>query len=297
MSRRFRVVLAALLAVVFVVSGSTAAWALWTTSGTASSSTTIGKMSASISGTSDMTTTFSSTVTSVTKPVTLTNSGSIAGTTSTTASVVAGSSTALAQAISVVAWPVASTTACTASTAVGTGSVSGTWASLPSMTSDLAAGAAAVWCVRSTPTSSAPASTTTNVNIALTVGAGTWTSTPVQGGFYMNTSAASTASPALTCTDHSGNYVDVRWPASSRPTDTSYAAFVKDTKVGQSAQDYSGFIPIAPSDVPSSVATSGTQTVVVKVLDSAGKPTNTVAGSGSVTLFTQNDGPAIRCGA
>lgn len=297
MSRRVRTALAALLAVVFVVAGSSAAWALWTTSATTSSSTTIGKMSASISGTGDMTTTFSSTVTSVTKPVTMTNSGSIGGTTSTSVSVVTGSSTALAREISVVAWPVASTAACTASAPVGTGSVSGTWASLPSMSSDLAAGAAAVWCVRSTPTSSAPASSTTNVNIALTVVAGTWASTTVQGGFYMNTSASSTAAPALTCTDHSGNYVDVRWPTSSRPADTWYGAFVQDTQVGATAQDYSGFITIAPSDVPSSVATSGTQTVVVKVLDSAGKPTSTVAGSGTVTLFTQNDGAAIRCGA
>lgn len=297
MTRRLRLLLAALLAVVFVVGGSSAAWALWSATGTASSSVTIGKVSAAISGTSDMTTTFSSTVTSVTKPVTLTNSGSIAGTTSTGVSVVAGSSTALARAISVVAWPVASTKACSASTAVGTGSVTGTWASLPSMSSKLAAGTAAVWCVRSTPTSAAPASTTTNVNIALTLTSGTWASTAVQGGFSMNTSAATSASPALTCTDHSGNYVDVRWPASSRPTDTYYAAFVKDTQIGQKAQDYSGFITVSPSDVPSSVATSGTQTVVVKVLDSAGKPTSTVAGSGSVTLFTQNDGPAIRCGA
>ncbi|ROS75974.1 hypothetical protein EDF24_1550 [Curtobacterium sp. PhB130] len=294
MSRRFRVLLAALLTAVFVAGGSSAAWALWTATATTASSVTIGKVSASISGTSAITTTFSSTVTSVTKPVTFTNSGSIAGTTSTTVSVVSGSSTALAQAVTVVAWPVASAAACTDSTAVGSGSVTGTWASLPSMSSKLAAGASAVWCTRSTPTSSAPASTTTNVNVNLTLTAGTWTSGVLQGGFYLNTSAAAAA---LTCTDHSGNYVDVTWPASSRPTDTWYAAFVGTTMVGQKAQDYSARITLAPQDIPKSVASSGTVTVTVKVIDSAGTATTTVAGSGPLTLFTQNDGAAIRCGA
>lgn len=294
MSARVRTVVAVLLCTVFLVGGSSAAWALWTTTATATSSTTIGKLSAAIAGTDQMTVTFSDSVTAMTKPVTLTNSSNIAGTTSTTVSSPSNSSTALAQAVDVVAWPVASTSACTDGAAVGSGSVSGTWASLPSMTSSLAAGAKAVWCTRSTPQAGAPASSTSNVVISLTTAFGSWRSAAVQGGFYLNTAAAS---PALTCNDHSGNYVDVTWPSSSRPADTWYAAYINDTMVGSKAQDYSGFITIAPSDVPSSVATSGTQTVVVKVVDSDGNPTSTVAGKGPVTLFTQNDGPAIRCGA
>ncbi|ROP65355.1 hypothetical protein [Curtobacterium sp. PhB115] len=297
MNRRFRVLLAVVLTALFVGGGSTAAWALWSASGTTASSATIGKVAASIAGPSAMTTTFSSTVTSMTKPITLTNTGTIAGTATTTVSVVSGSSTALAQAVSVTAWPVASAAACTATTTVGAGSVSGTWASLPSMTSKLAGGAAAVWCTRSTPTSSAPPSTTTNITVNLTVASGTWTSGVVQGGFYLNTSAATATTAALVCTDHSGNYVDITWDASSRPKDTWYAAYVGTTVVGQKAQDYSGRITIAPQDIPSSAGTSGTLTVTVKVLDSAGNATTTVAGSGPVTLFTQNDGRAIRCGA
>ncbi|MGN8048847.1 hypothetical protein ACTJKO_04095 [Curtobacterium sp. 22159] len=297
MNRRLRVLLAVVLTVAFVAGGSSAAWALWSATGTTASSVTIGKTGAALSGTSDMTTTFSSTVTSMTKPVTLTNAGSLAGTSTTTVSVVSGSSAALARAVSVVAWPVASAAACTTTAAVGTGSISGTWESLPSMTSKLAAGASAVWCTRSTPTSSAPASSTANITIGLTVATGSWTSGAVQGGFYLNTPAAS---PALTCTDHSGTYVELAWPTSSRPKDTWYGAFVgpgATTMVGQKEQDYYGRFTLAPDQVPASVATSGPVTVTVKILDSAGNPTTTVVGTGTVTLFTQNDGKAIRCGA
>ncbi|MBA8991071.1 hypothetical protein FHW23_002336 [Curtobacterium pusillum] len=294
MSRRLRVLLAAALTIAFVAGGSSAAWALWTATGTTASSVTIGKTGASLSGTSAMTTTFSSTVTSITKPITLTNSGSLAGTATTSVSVVSGSSTTLAQAVTVTAWPVTSATACTDSTAVGTGSVSGTWGSLPSMTSKLAAGASAVWCTRSTPTSSAPASSTTTVHVNLTVTTGTWTSGVVQGAFSLTTPAAS---PALTCTDHNGTYVELAWDTTSRPKDTWYGAFVGSTMVAAKEQGYYGRITLAPDQVPASAGTSGPVTVTVKVLDSAGNPTSTVAGTGTITLLTQSNGKAVRCGA
>jgi len=297
MSHRLRALLAVVLTAAFVAGGSSAAWALWSATATTASSVTIGKTGAALTGTSAMTTTFSSSVTTMTKPITLTNSGSLAGTTATTVSVVSGSSTALAQAVGVVAWPVTSTTACTDSSTIGAGSVSGTWASLPSLTSKLPAGASAVWCTRSTPASSAPASATTNITVRLTVATGSWTSTVAQGAFSLTTSAAA---PALTCTDHAGTYVDVAWPTSSRPMDTWYGAFVgpsASVMVGSKEQDYYGRFTLAPDQIPASVATSGPVTVTVKVLDSAGNATSTVVASGTVTLFTQNNGKAVRCGA
>lgn len=298
MNRRLRLLVAVLLTAVFVGGTSSAAWALWSASGTTAASTTVGTVAASISGTSALTTAFSSSVTSTTKPITLTDSGTLAGTATTTVSVVSGSSTALAKAVTVVAWPVASTAGCNASTAVGTGSVTGTWASLPSMSAKLAAGASAVWCTRSTPQSSAPAGSTAKVNVNLTVTSGTWTSGVVAGGFTLTTPAATVdTTPSLVCTDHGGWYVEIRWDAANRPMDTWYGAFVGSTPVGQKAQDYSAFITIAPPDVPASAGTAGTLTVTVKVLDSAGNPTSTVAGTGKVTLFTQDNGAAIRCGA
>lgn len=193
MTARLRLLLAALLVTLFVVGGSTAAWALWTTSGSATSSITIGKLAAAISGAEQMTTTFSATNQTVTSPLTLTNSSNITGTTATTLQVTSDSSSALAQAVQVTAWPVSGTAACTTTTAVGTGSVSGTWASLPSLSTTLAPGAATVWCVRSTITASAPPSATANVHIVLTTTNGSWTSDVVWGGFYLNSSAASTS--------------------------------------------------------------------------------------------------------
>ncbi|OII39524.1 hypothetical protein BIU98_10620 [Curtobacterium sp. MMLR14_010] len=297
MSRRVRVLLAAMLSLALVVGGSSAAWALWSASAKATSSTTIGKLAAGIKGAEDLTTTFSSTVTSLTKPLTLMNSENLRGTTTTSVRVTSDSSSALAQAIDVVAWPVPTTADCTDGATVGSGSISGTWASLPSMTTTLAAHSEVVWCTRSTPRASAPASATANVIVTLTTSWGPWVSAPFSGGFYLNTSAATAATPALTCTDHDDNYVDLTWPASSRPPDTWYAAYVGDTRVGQPSQEYSAAaIQLAPSDFPASVPT-GTATVVVKVIDSSGAPTTTVAGSGPVTRFTKNDGAAIRCGA
>jgi hypothetical protein len=289
---RLRLLLGIVLVAAFVGGGSSAAWALWTASGTTSSSITVGRVAATLSGADALTTSFSSTVTTSTKPLTFTNTGTVAATTSTVVSVASGSSSALAQTVDVRAWPVASTASCITSTAVGTGAVSGTWASLPSMSSQLKAGGSAVWCVRSTPRTSAPTAARSDVTLDLTVSAGTWTSSAVRGAFSITTPA-----PALVCTDHSGYYVEVAWDGAGRPMDTWYASFVKGVQVGDRQQMYFGRITLAPSQIPASVATSGTITVDVHVLDAAGAPTAAVAGSGPLTLFTQNDGPALRCGA
>lgn len=290
---RVKTVLALVLAAVLVGAGSTAAWALWSASATTASSVSIGKVTATVGGTSAMSTTFSSTVTSVTKPVTFTNTGTIAGTTSTTVSVASGS-TALARAITVTAWPVASSSACAASTAVGGSSVSGTWSSLPSMVSKLAAGASAVWCVRSTPTSSAPASSTVTVNTNLTLTAGSWTSGVVQGGLTLTTSASA---PAVTCVDHT-YYIDLKWDTSTQPLATYYGAFVGSTMISVQQQGYSGAIQVAPKDVPASAATasSGPAKVDIRVLDQNGAATSTVVATGTFTL-TNDNGPTIRCGS
>jgi hypothetical protein len=292
---RFRIKLVTIIALVavFLGAGSTAAWALYSATSTTASAVTIGKISATISGTSAITSTFSSTLTTITTPVTFANTGSVAGVTSTTVSVVSGSSTALAQAITVVAWPIATSAACTTSATVGTKSVTGTWASLPSMASSLAAGASAIWCIRSTPTSSAPASTTTNVNINLTMTTGSWTTGVIQGGFYLNTSATT---PAFTCQDNSGNYVNLSWTVSNLPLATYYGAFINGTMVGDKEQGYSGVIPLSSSVISKATAPDGSTTVNIMVLDSSYKPTTTVAATGKVTLFVQNSTRAIKCG-
>ena len=294
MTTRLRLLVTVLLVAAFVGGGSSAAWALWTASASTSTSVAVGRIAVTVGGTDALTTAFSSTTTTTTKPVTVTNTGTIAGTVSTTASVLAGGSTALARAVDVRAWQVASTGACTASTAVASGAVVGTWASLPSLTSKTSAGGSTVWCIRSTASTAAPAAARSDVALDVTLTNASWTANAVRGTFSLTTAAAA---PALVCTDHGGNYVDVAWDAAGRSMDTWYGAFVHGVQIGDRQQSYFGRVTIAPSQIPSSVATSGTVTVDVFVLDSAGKPTTTDAGTGTITLFTQNNGPAVRCGS
>lgn len=293
MTARVRLVLAVVLVAVFVGGGSSVAWALWTATGTAASSATNGTLAAAISGTEALTTTSTPASPSITRPVTLTNAGNIPGTTATTA-VVAEGSTALAQATDVVAWPVPTTDDCTDATAVGTRAVSGTWASLPSLTSSLAPRAAAVWCIRSTLAAGAPASATTNMHIVLTTTNAGWVSSAVWGGFSLN---SGNTVAALGCTDQAGNFIELTWDQGDRPKPTAYGAFVDGVQVGDQQLGWFGKITLAPDQVRPAAPDAGTVTVTVRVLDDSGKPTDEVVADGPITLFTQNDGPAIRCGA
>jgi hypothetical protein len=291
------VVLVTLVAVVLAATGSSAAWALWTTSQTTWSSAVNGKPSAEITGTGGLTTTFTGPGTTATAPITLRNAGNLAGSTSTTVTVVDGSSAALAQTVRVDAWPVATTDSCTAAAAVGTGGVSGTWASLPSLTTALAAGASTVWCVRSTMTADAPTPATANVRIALTTATGSWVSPVVTGGFYLNSRTASTTA-TLTCTSapNDDNYVELSWDDPYRDAATQYRAFVGSTGVGDPQYGDWHRITIAPEQLPSGA--TGTLTVTVRALDAGGQPTDTVAGTGQITRYDKTSGsPAVRCGA
>ncbi|PZE85225.1 hypothetical protein [Curtobacterium sp. MCBD17_032] len=296
MTGRLRGLLVLVLVGVLVGSTSSAAWALWTATGSTRSSVTNGKVSAAISGTEAITTTYSTTSRSVTRPVTLENAGNIPGTTATR-TVVAGGSTPLAQAVDVAAWPVAAPADCTADAPVGPGAVRGTWAALPSLRSPLPAGASAVWCVRSVVTASAPTNATTDVHVVLTTSNATWVSDTVWGGFYLNTG---TDLPTFTCADEASdhNYVELRWAQGGRPEDTRYAAFVGDRQVGDAQPGRYGRITLAPEQVTPSAGGATTVVVDIRPLDADGRPTTDVAGSGPVTLFTKPDaGPAIRCGA
>lgn len=285
------------LVLVLAATGTSTAWALWSTSKSTWSSAVIGKPSAAITGTGALTTTFTADAPSTTAPVTLRNSGNLAGSTATTVTVVDGSSTALAQAVHVEAWPVGAPGSCTTSAAVGAGAVTGTWASLASLTTRLDAGASAVWCVRSTLTADAPVPATANVRIALTTSTGSWVSPVVTGGFYLNTGTAGTTA-TLTCasTPNDDNYVELRWDAPYRDAGTTYRAFVGSTGVGDAQNGDWGRITIAPEQLPA--GTVGTVTVTVRALDADGQPTDTVAGTGQITRYDKETGsPAVRCGA
>jgi hypothetical protein len=292
---RLRILLAVALVAVLVGGGSSVAWALWTTTGTAASSVTNGKLAAAISGTTAITTTFTVGAPSITRPVTLTNAGNIPGTT-TTSAVVADGSTALAQAVDVVAWPVPTTDDCTDGAGADGGAVRGTWASLPSLTSSLAPRAAVVWCIRSTLAAGAPASATTNMHLVLTTTNASWVSSTVWGGFYLN-SGDDLSTPTCTDPSQASNYVQLTWDPGTRSSDTVYAAFVGDQQVGDRQPGQYPHITLAPEQVTPSAQGAATVQVAVRALDAGGQPTDDVVGRTPVTLFTQDTGPKIRCGA
>lgn len=287
-----RIALVAVLVSLFVGASSTAAFALWSASGTTGSSITVGKVATSLNGASALATTFSSSSTTATAPVTFANTGTVAATYSSVASVTSGSA-ALAKAITVVAWPVSAASACTSTGSVGAGSVTGTWASLPSFSGSLAPSASAVWCLRSTASPAAPAQTTVTPSLALTVTAGTWTAT--SAATFTLTTASST--PAFTCTDYDGNWhLLVTWDASTRPLATYYGVFINGTMIGPSQQGYNGKSDLSASQVSTSTAPDGVARVNVTVLDSAMNPTTTIAATGTVTLFAQQGTRAVKCG-
>ncbi|WIE64110.1 hypothetical protein DEI99_012805 [Curtobacterium sp. MCLR17_036] len=287
MSGRLRLLLAVLVCSVLVASGSGTAWALWSTSRETGSSTTMGTPATSLALGGATSSTFSSLAPSVTKAVTLRNPGNIAGTTTTTVSSPSGTPEPLASWIDVVAWRVPSVGACTDDAPVGSGSVSGTWAALPSLTTPLAVGASAVWCTRSTPKPGTPAEASANIVLSAVSTTGTWRSDASRSGFYLNTA------PAITCTERDGTAVDITWPTSTRPATTPYGAFVRGTPVGTPSRTTPGQLTVRADELPA----DGTQTVVVQVLDDAGRPTTTVAGEGPVTRSTDAAGQTIRCGA
>lgn len=290
-----RVTLALLLGLALVVGSATTASALWSASAPGTSAIIIGKVVGSISGTDSMTTTFSSTVTSLTAPLTFQNVGNITGTYSTSVKATQGPS--LASNVRVVAWPVAQAADCTASATVGSTTVTGTWASLPSMSGTLAPSASAVWCTRSTPTTSAPPSSTTNPIVSLTVSAGSWTSAVTMGGFYLNTSAAPTTAPATTCTPYDGNFhVTIGFDPSARSQDTSYGLLVAGTRINASEQGYHPSFDLSGSDVSTTVAPDGVTRVDVAVLDASGNPTGDIAATGTVTFTASNGSRTVVCG-
>lgn len=291
---RVRVVLSLTLAVALVVGGASAAWALYEASAPAAFTAAIGRLTVSIDVPSSSST-LSTTATSVTAPITITNTGSLAGTATTAVTLDPGGPATVAQSVSVVAWPVTSSVGCTDASAVGSGAVTGTWASLPSLTSDLPAGRSATWCTRGTPDGSAPPSSSADVRIVVTLASGSWTATD-HGGFTLSTATTSPV-PALTCEDQDGNVVYLSWDAGSRPSDTSYGAFIGQTRVGVLAGNGYNRLPLSPAEAQSAVAADTTALVDILVVDASGTPTADRVASGTITLFTQHDGPAIRCGA
>lgn len=130
-----------------VAAGTTAGWAFWTAQTSAAGSVTTSAVAVSQVGfDTPAATKYTPSSLVSTRSFTVTNGGAVAG----TATVTMGTAQTYAANFGVQVWAVANVAACTAATPVpGTGVTTGTWAST-SFSPTLAAGASAVYCVRTT---------------------------------------------------------------------------------------------------------------------------------------------------
>ncbi|NRD25581.1 hypothetical protein [Frigoribacterium sp. VKM Ac-2836] len=281
---RLRVALVVGLVVLLVGSGTGTSWALWSASTSFDQTATLGTLSTSVDGVSSLGTTYESRSASVTAPVTLRNTGNVAATgtiQASTAPTNTPASTTLLSEISVVTWPVDSTTACTPSATAPSTALAGTWASPPAPPSVvLPAGGSASWCYRTTPTADAPASATVDASLTTTVTAGSWTASS-SAGFSQ---ATADSLPPVYCTDTGAWYVTIRYDKSTRPLDTYYGLSIDGTLVADPDQGYNGYFQLDAAEISTDLAPDGRVLTRVVVLDQAGAPTSTVVSSGYVTF-------------
>jgi hypothetical protein len=275
--------------------GGTAGHALWASSVTTSTPVRAASVAVTSTGFDQLGGTVSAQSPSRTATVVITNTGTVtspwrAAVTSTTST---SADADLARTTKVVAWSTTAT-ACSATTAVGSGAVSGTWASLPALSGTLDAGARATWCVRTTATAF-PTSTAARVTgtLAVSLGSGTWTGRATTAA--TQDAAAPAVTGGFTCTPQDGNwFVVVGWDTSVAPLESNYNVMVNGTRIATS-QGYYGKATISGSEVPASLAPDGKVRVTVDLLDSQSRVIRQVA-SGTVVAFTQQyGGRGFRC--
>jgi chitodextrinase len=164
--------------VALALTGIPGTTALWVGSVTTSGlSLTSGSVSAAISGVANLTTTFGSGFLSKTTDLILSNTGASDATFTTAVTLSPTSSTALAAAISVTAWP--SSVSCSNTTVAPGGAVTGTLGSFPQLSGTLTGGGTQMYCLRTRVAASSlstTASVSATVKLNLAIPGTTWTS-------------------------------------------------------------------------------------------------------------------------
>ncbi|MBP2457940.1 hypothetical protein ABID70_000505 [Clavibacter michiganensis] len=291
---RARVALLVGLTVLLVGAGSTAGYALWGSSTTTGTSVRAATVAVTSTGFDQLAGAVSSKSPSLTATVVVTNTGTASSPWTGTVSATTSSSADrdLAGATRVVAWSTTSST-CSATTSVGSGSVSGTWASPPRISGTLAGGARATWCVRTTASSfPSSGSATVTGTLGVVLGSGSWTGRATTSA--TQTAAGPTVTGGFACTPQDGNwYVVVGWDTSVSSLESNYNVMVNGTRIATS-QGYYGKASISGSEVPASLAADGTIRVTVDLLDSQNQVVRQVA-SGTVVAFTQSGARGFRC--
>ena len=170
--------------VTFLVLGTSAgAYAFWTAQASLTSTAKAGSIAVSLAGFASMQNTYVNDARTRTGSVTVTNTTTSGSTTQIPVSValdyLSGGSSVLASNLDVTMWgPTSATNCTTAATPSGT-IKTGTWASIPTMTSTLSAGQAKTWCVRASNVerstiASGSGTLTIQPRVTATLTAGTW---------------------------------------------------------------------------------------------------------------------------
>jgi hypothetical protein len=224
-----------------LATGGTAV-ALWTTSAPAATRVATGAVGLGTTDLSSLQRDYTSSVPAITGSWVITNTGTVTADYSTTGALASGSSAELASSVTVVAWPVArgqtAGTACTASAAIGAGSISGTWAAPPRLSGSLAAGASATWCLRSSTSTTSPLGRVTPV-LTASLATGSWRAPAQERRFVQN----NTVPPrqTATCSTTDIYYAWLTFDPSDRPLETTYGSFVGSTRVSTDA--FTGHYP------------------------------------------------------
>ncbi|WP_040166405.1 RICIN domain-containing protein [Microbacterium gorillae] len=179
-----------------VLLGGGAAWAVWTATATATGTVTTSPVTITQSGFAGLSTTYINTLTRLTSTgsFTVNNTGAVDG----TVNVSIAAPEAWATKLPIRVWPVASTAACTAATAVPSSAVSGSWGSTTVASgATLAAGASVVYCVRTAVVDRPAIATATGTQsatpkLSATLSAGGWS---VSAAEAVNTQATAAIYP------------------------------------------------------------------------------------------------------
>lgn len=170
-------IIAGLVAFLLLVAGG-GAFAAWTASVTGTGTVATRAVSVTQAGFPALAATYLPNSLSSTGVVTVTNTGQQAG----TATLGISAAQPLAASLPITVWPVATAGACTPGATVPGGAVSGTWASPPSITATLAAGASTLFCVRTSipdwkPLAVAGGAQSTTPQLSVSLNADGWVAT------------------------------------------------------------------------------------------------------------------------
>lgn len=210
-------------ATAFAVLPGAGSYALWNGASSSNAGTvTGGVVSASETMGPTLAFTFRSGQTVTTGGVAVTNTGTVTSSLSSVITLGSGSSAALAAAIAITVWPVASTASCTAAATVPSGAYYSTWsaaAGIP-LTGTIAPGATTAYCIRSSMNVASAPGVASGSSVALTitstVTAGTWTSSAaVNATQSFLDDIAPTAPTGLTAATSTTAPVVLSWTAST----------------------------------------------------------------------------------